>query len=274
MIRPNPTLPKPNLPDGMTLAQAQEKLDSLIFHHGIDFGEGLVSKSSAPVDFIRSFAAALFSPVDLVGRSMLDIGAWTGAYSFEAKMRGAKRVLASDHYVWNHPVFRGREAFDFARTLTGLDIETKDIDVPDITRASVGMFDVVLFSGVFYHLLDPIRLTQQISECATHLLIIETYEDALDVSRPAMIYYPGATLNGDASNFWGPNPNCVYEILTEFGFADIWYRKTPGFSDRGVYHAFRDLQSRDAMGWTAGEPWVSLSSEEARAALFAPVSRT
>ena len=76
---------KPHLPAGMTLAQAQEKLDSLPFHHGIDFGDGLVSKSAAPVDFIKSFADALLAPVDLTGRSMLDIGAWTGAYSFEAK---------------------------------------------------------------------------------------------------------------------------------------------------------------------------------------------
>lgn len=259
---------KPHLPAGMTLAEAQEKLDSMIFHHGMDFGDGLIAKSVAPVDFIRAFGEALLGNVDFKGRSMLDIGAWTGAYSFEAKRRGAARVVASDHYAWNSPQFRGRDAFDFALALTGLDIEVRDIDVPDITPSSMGMFDAVLFSGVFYHLIDPIHLTKQISQCVSHLLILETHEDALDADRPAMIYYPGATQNGDASNFWGPNPQCVYEILTEFGFADIWYRKSPGFNDRGIYHAFRSPESRQLMGWNVRDSSVSLSHHDIREAVF------
>ena len=261
---------KPILPAGMTLSQAQDKLDSLVFHHGIDFGDGLVSNSLASAGFVKEAADAFFLNTNLAGRTVLDIGAWTGAYSFEAKLRGAARVLASDHYVWNHPQFRGREAFDFAKTLTGLDIEVRDIDVPQINPDSVGMFDVVLFAGVFYHLLDPINLTKQISKCASHLMILETHEDALDISRPAMIYYPGTTLNGDGSNFWGPNPNCVYELLSEFGFTDIWYRKAPNAANRGIYHAFRTVDSRKLMGWIAQGDSLSLSDPEARATLFQP----
>ena len=262
---------RPHLPAGLTLEQAQERLDSFYFHHSIDFGDGLVAKSPAPLEFIKGSADALFEQLDLTGKSMLDIGAWTGAYSFEAKERGAARVVASDHFVWTHSHFRGREAFDLAHQLTGLDIETRVIDVPDITPDSVGMFDAVLFSGVFYHLLEPIHLTRRISRCAEHLLILETHHDALDNPRPAMIYYPGATLNNDSTNFWGPNPHCMFELLTEFGFADIWYREAYNIKNRGVYHAFRSPESRAAMGWKAdaGES-ISLSDPANRAKIFAP----
>ena len=37
----------------------------------------------------------------LDGLTVLDIGAWDGAYSFMAERLGAKRVLATDSVVWS-----------------------------------------------------------------------------------------------------------------------------------------------------------------------------
>ena len=37
---------------------------------------------------------------DVTGRSVLDIGAWDGKYSFLAEQEGAARVVALDHYAW------------------------------------------------------------------------------------------------------------------------------------------------------------------------------
>jgi tRNA (mo5U34)-methyltransferase len=34
------------------------------------------------------------------GLTVLDVGCWDGFNSFEARRRGAERVLATDHYVW------------------------------------------------------------------------------------------------------------------------------------------------------------------------------
>ena len=264
----------PVLPDGVTLAEMQAKLDELIWHHSIDFGDGLVSKSQAPVAFINATAEALFDGLDLRDRSLIDIGAWSGAYSFEAKRRGACRVLATDKFAWTHPVFKGRLGFDLGLQLTGLQIDAREIDVPDITEQSVGLFDVVLFSGVFYHLLDPITLMRQISTCAEHLLIVETHQDALDCPRPSMIFYPGEVLNNDGSNWWGPNPQCMYELLREFGFSEVHYRDAPlmDFRSRGIFHAYRSAESMAKLG-VRGAPdgWLSLSQPEARAELFTPV---
>ena len=45
-----------------------------------------------------SFADAI--PKDLHGRTVLDIGAYDGFFSFEAERRGASRVVAADRYCW------------------------------------------------------------------------------------------------------------------------------------------------------------------------------
>jgi tRNA (mo5U34)-methyltransferase len=262
----------PRLPPGMSLAETQARLDQMRWHHSIDFGGGLVSKAMASPEFIKLTGAALYEGLTLRGRSLLDIGAWNGAYSFEAKWRGAERVVATDKIAWAWP-YNGRETFDIGLQLTGLDIEAVEIDVPEIRPERLGRFDVVLFAGVFYHLIDAIERTRQISECAEHLLILETHHDALDYARPAMVFYPGATLGGDSTNWWGPNPQCLYELLSELGFAVIHYRDAPHFGDgtRGVYHAYRTPESMARLG--VGGPasgWVSLADPAAREALFRP----
>src|SRR5207249_5480733 len=38
---------------------------------------------------------------DMAGKSVLDIGAWDGFYTFHAEHFGARRVVALDHYAWS-----------------------------------------------------------------------------------------------------------------------------------------------------------------------------
>lgn len=51
-------------------------------------------------------------------------------------------------------------------------------------------------------------------------------------------FYPGDTLGGDASNWWGPNRLLMYHLLTELGFKTIMYSENVVNHQRGVYHAF------------------------------------
>ena len=70
--------------------------------HTIDLGDGLVTKGDSPSSEIIAQAMP-----DVTGKSVLDIGAWDGKYSFEAERAGASRVVALDHYVWRlDPVAR------------------------------------------------------------------------------------------------------------------------------------------------------------------------
>jgi hypothetical protein len=72
---------------------------------------------------------------------------------------------------------------------------------------------VVLFLGVFYHMHDPVLILKKIEELTRDLLIIETHQDLQDFNRPAMAFFPRDTLQGDSTNWWGPNPECMTELL-------------------------------------------------------------
>ena len=95
----------------------------------------------------------------------------------------------------------GRVTFDLAPTALNLGIEELDIDVPDLTPDRLGEFDVVLFLG-FYHLVDPIRALQNLAALTKEVAIIETHLDLHGLERPGMVFYPGAELGNDSTN-WG-----------------------------------------------------------------------
>ena len=213
--------------------------------HSIDLGHGFVTKGFKSAEILQAEAQAILGPIDLSDRSVADIGAWNGFFSVECKRRGARRIVAVDHLVWVHPHFRGRESIELVRDALGVDIELDQRDIADTSVATIGEHDVILLLGVFYHLFDVQTDLRRISQCARDLLILETHQDAFDRIEPAMIFYPGDTLNNDASNWWGPNPQLVHVLLKEFGFEKIYYRPHPVHGHlRGVYHAFRTAGAR------------------------------
>jgi tRNA (mo5U34)-methyltransferase len=252
-----------------TPAEQQAVVDSFFWWHSIDFGNGVVAKGHIPLKNVIDTGRAFFGGLDLRGKSVHDIGAWSGGFSLEAKRHGAARVLASDHFAWQPKPLNGRPTFELMAALTGLDFERLEIDVPQINPQSVGMFDVVLFSGVFYHLISPVELTRTVAGCASHLFIMETHQekDLLSFPRPAMMFYPGSEVNNDPSTWWGPNPYCVYELLKNFGFSRIFHRNRPDDPSRGIYHAFRSDDSLALLG--GPQPaWDDLGDPEVRRKLF------
>ncbi|HEU4664488.1 MAG TPA: methyltransferase domain-containing protein [Dokdonella sp.] len=223
-------------------ARAKE-LASVPWHHSIRLFPDLLIKGNKSEALLAAERAAILDPLALDGRSVLDIGSWNGYFAFEAKRAGAARVIASDSLCWNLPVFRGRETFDLARACLGLDIETKVID-PTELPGDLAPADVVLFLGVFYHMHDPIAVLKAAAGIARDALVIETHQDLLDVARPAMAFYPRDTLNGDHSNWWGPNPQCMFELLESIGWMQVYYQPHPVVgAGRGVYHAFRSADA-------------------------------
>jgi tRNA (mo5U34)-methyltransferase len=220
-------------PDHVALS---DKVKQHFWWHSIDLGNGIVTPGKKSPAVHAREAAAIFDPIKMDGVSVLDVGAWNGFYSFEAKRRGARRVMAMDHYTWNHEHFRGREAFELARSALGYDIETADMDVMELCPEMLGgTFDVVLFLGVLYHLFDPIEGLRRAASVAKEVLVVETHTDLENVDRPAMVMYPGSELNNDPTNWWGPNSACVRELLKTMGFARIDERS----GGRPVFHAWR-----------------------------------
>jgi tRNA (mo5U34)-methyltransferase len=227
----------------LTAEQRAEQLKSgaeqIRWYHTIDLGHGIRTKG---VDNTPARLHRIALPRSLEGQTVLDVGAWDGFFSFEAERRGAKRVLATDHFCWSGPGWGSKEGFEFARRALGSRVEDREIDALDLSPETVGTFDVVLFLGVLYHLKDPLGGLERMARVTERLLIVETAVDLLQIGRPAMAFYPGAELNRDPTNWWGPNLACVEQMLRTCGFREVRCMSRHSIVQRlaaGVYNQAR-----------------------------------
>ena len=160
-------------------------------------------------------------PARLDGLTVLDIGAWDGFFSFEAERRGARRVVAVDSFSWNGAGWGTQEGFKLARRVLGSQVQDRESEVLDLSPQQIGVFDVVFFLGVLYHMKRPQEALERVASVTKDLLILETHVDLLNIQRPAMAIYPGSELDDDPSNWCGPNCPALEWMLRDVGFRDV-----------------------------------------------------
>jgi tRNA (mo5U34)-methyltransferase len=238
--------------------------------HTIDLGDGLVTKGDSPSSQI--IAAAM---PDVAGKSVLDIGAWDGKYSYEAERAGASRVVALDHYVWRlDPGARqeyydqceregilpdpdmvdngflvtdglpGRGGFDLLHEYLDSSVEPMVDDFTTMDLDALGTFDVVFYFGVLYHMVDPINSLKRVRKVAKEVAVIETaatyvhgYEDSSLVE-----FYAGDELHSDYGNWFAPNAVALRGMCRAAGFRQVEIKATtplpllPRFKLRGQRH--------------------------------------
>lgn len=220
-------------------------VDDITWYHSIDLGDGVITPGGASHAGLKEMAERVFAH-GVEGKSVLDIGAWDGFFSFEAERRGARRVLATDRFCWSGPG-GARAGFDLARARLGSKVEDLDIDVPGLSPEKLGRFDVVLFLGVLYHTEDMLTYLARAAAMAADLLVIETETRLNYLPFPAARYFPGAELAGDPTNFWAPNIAWLKAALAEQGFTRLCVAPTlPArklrrfFVKRHLVHAWRE----------------------------------
>lgn len=195
-------------------ARLRALVNSYSWHHQIDLGNGIITPGR---DRSAAKLAALELP-SLAGRSVLDVGAWDGYFSFAAERLGASRVVALDSVIWQNV---SKEPFELARQALRSNVEDVEMEVLDISPDRLGTFDVVFFLGVLYHMRDPMAALEAVASVTGQTLVLETLVDLTFTKRPAAAFYPGAYIDGDHSNWWGPNPAAVVAMIKEFGFTDV-----------------------------------------------------
>ncbi len=209
------------------------QIGNLKWFHSIEFGQGIVSPGRVKANDLLKISDIYFS-TPLSGKSVLDIGAWDGFHSVQALKRGAASVTALDR--WQH--WGNRACIDLVKKYVVPELSIIQCDAYDLSPEKVAPHDIVLFAGVLYHMRHPFLGLEKVASVTGELLIVETVIDAGDVTRPAMIMYPGRERNNDASNWWGPNHLCVEAMLRDLGFPHIQFTPTQ-HSRRGVFHAWR-----------------------------------
>lgn len=231
------------------IAAIKAKVDSYArrigWFHSFDFGSGVTAHGSATLASLSKRTASLRLE-GLVGKTFLDISSWDGFYAFEAKRRGAARVLATDKFCWSGAGWGKKEGFLLVRDILGAQVEDRDIEVDELSPDSVGMWDVVLFSGIFYHRRDPIRALAAAASVAKERLIVETHVYNNHHAVPLMQYVPRDPTNpmNHNSNYWRPNVALIEQLLKEMGFPRIetWVETDPPGgpdSNHGFFNAYR-----------------------------------
>ena len=110
-------------------------------------------------------------PGGLEGRSVLDCACNCGAYLFWAKELGAGRCRGFDaraHWI-DQARFLQRH-----REGPGDDIEFEVRDLMELPDLGLEPFDITIFTGVLYHLADPIRGLQIAADLTAELLFVDT----------------------------------------------------------------------------------------------------
>lgn len=144
-----------------TRQQVQDLLQKEQFrYHRIELPHGLATEGRD-----RSGTARLIFPEDLTGKTVLDLGCAEGYFSFEAKKRGASRVVGLD--VETDVIRRNRLLAD----CLNLDVE---FGVINLEREKLSeKFDYVLCLNVLHHLTDPLSVLENLTEVARECLVLE-----------------------------------------------------------------------------------------------------
>ena len=225
----------------------EDDVERLPWYHVMELPGGVVTPG---IDDPRDRLPLLGLPEDLSGLTVLDVGAWDGFFSFECERRGAARVVAADWFAWREAARGSKQSFELAREALGSKVEDVEVRVEELSPERVGMFDLVLFAGVLYHVRDPLRALAAVASVTKGHLLLETHVDLVLRRRPAAAFYPARELADDHTNWWGPNPAAVEGMLRAVGFTDVakvfprsrtyeWARAIRHRSQQGraVFHA-------------------------------------
>jgi SAM-dependent methyltransferase len=94
-------------------------------------------------------------PQSLLGLRALDIGAFDGPFTFELERRGAQ-VTALDIQDPNITIFNA------VKEIKSSSAEYVQGSVYDASPGTLGIYEIVLFAGVYYHLKNPVLALQRI----------------------------------------------------------------------------------------------------------------
>ncbi len=157
-------------------------------------------------------------PADLTGKTVLDVGAWDGFFSFEAEKRNALKVTASDCKPGEGGNWGGTVGFNFAKEDLKSKVEWKPLDIVNEEHVkSMEPQDIVLCYGVLYHLPEPIKMIKHLSTLTNEYCLLETAVCSLeDVDK--IDYKPGH--ENDPTNYYYPTPKWIINRAKENGFKD------------------------------------------------------
>src|SRR5271166_5507151 len=216
------------------------QLNALGWYHSIELPNGDVIQGVQSLAQQRLRLRQFPIPEDLRGKRVLDIGAWDGWFGFEMEKRGAS-VVAVDA-VRNEKLLQARE-------LLGSKIQYHVADVYDLRPSDLGVFDIVLFLGVLYHLKHPMLALERVCAMSRDLVCVESLvvnDGYKPDAVPLVEFYETTELGGQFDNWVGPNLACLLSMCRTAGFARVRFEGM--LANRAHVSCFRTWDSGEGTG--------------------------
>lgn len=142
-----------------------EKISKLWWWHSIQ----LSTKVKTPGVYAQVHWDKIVSaiPSDLTGKSVLDIGAHHGGFSFECERRNAKEIVAID--IWDSHF---KQNILLCKEILDSKIQLVNLDVYEIETLDRN-FDIILCFGILYALRNPFLILQKLHKMCNELIIVE-----------------------------------------------------------------------------------------------------
>lgn len=197
-------------PIGASAAQAKRVRDSVpLWFHTFALAPGIYTPGIARD---HGYRLAVLDADRFAGRSVLDVGAFDGFYSFLAEVHGARHVVAVDNeqYVdWVRARFgvelQGGGGFRAIAGLVGSHVEYRRMDALDV-RELGERFDVALCFGILHRVTDPIALLGALADVLAPggEIVLETYGSRLAADAAAIeVHEAGDVYARDDFVYWG-----------------------------------------------------------------------
>ena len=239
--------------------EIQKRIATRSWWQRIEVAPGIITPGHK--DTFTELKQRIGLPERLDGKTVLDVGAAEGFYSFECERRGAE-VTAVDR---NNA---GDSGFGLVRELIGSRAKHVHCSVYNLDSAQIGQFDLVLCLGVIYHLRYPLLALDVLYSICKDAMILESQIcdrwfvkgnqkvttlkrlSKLLVNSPLAQFYPGDELNNDITNWWVPNQIGLIKMLETSGFKSQVY-----FSNgtRIVLHCQKVERSSPITYWATEE---------------------
>ena len=197
------------------------------WHQAFELVPGLLTPGVSSVPFLLDQSRM---PIDLRGRSVLDVGTTNGGTAFALEARGADRVVAVDIVDGEH------FGFFQIRDFLSSSVEFEQCSVYELSSVLTDTFDVVICWGLLYHLRHPLLALDELRRVTRGMISIETaIADALlptDLrDQPLVMFFRRDELAGDASNWSAPTTQALVDWVTSCGFeverSDAWHAPDP-----------------------------------------------
>ena len=195
----------------MDQEKLRSRIDKIQWFHDFELAPGVMTNGWIPMAERLPYFQI---PQDLGGKRVLDIGCADGYFTFLAESRGAD-VVAIDSWP--------REGFFLAHEVLNSRAEFCHMSAYDLCPDTFGLFDIVFFFGVYYHLKSPLLALERIASVTREYAIIESeIVDFQCVEGDGFSrFYEFNELNNDSSNWWGPNITCLLQTTRAAGFPRV-----------------------------------------------------